>query len=78
MTTMLFDGKIVAGGVSLHQHKCGNSSLHVRAERLCFFLILKRFLIGKGAFLLLHPSVKGCKENAALLWFALAVCLARE
>lgn len=31
---MLFDGQIVVGGVSLHQHKRGNSSLHVRAERL--------------------------------------------
>lgn len=39
MTTMLFDGKIVAGGVSLHQYKCGNSSLRVRAERLRFVFV---------------------------------------
>lgn len=76
---MLFDGQIVAGGVSLHRHKRENSSPRVRAERWCcfFFNFEKIFFVGKGAFLLPHPWVKGWEEDAALLLFALAVGLAR-
>lgn len=42
-----------------------------------YFLILKRFLTGKGLFLLVHSRLKGCKEGALLLCLSAAMCPVR-